>query len=264
MMKDVDGLSRHIDPLIHRYLVQTYIMRAADTTQQPFAYCHDTFASCSNPRRVVASDTTVITKSSFTLPFFPIVHHSPINFISTPTLQLVPPLQPKLPLFHHNIISEGILWLFFDSITRFLGSLLSHWPAGSVRHYIFETELRHYHLSIFLSSSPPPKYATLLHLFYHLQLLKNITIDLPLPTELPIVSRLVLTHGTTLITTLGTTLALPLVLPWHYPRHYQWYYPRHSQSFFVLYFATISGYFTAFSFSLYYGHRFHISPTIIS
>ena len=30
-MKDVDGLSRHIDPLIHRYLVQAYIKRAKDT-----------------------------------------------------------------------------------------------------------------------------------------------------------------------------------------------------------------------------------------
>ena len=60
-MKDVDGLSRHIYQLIHRYLVQAYTMRAADTTQRPFAYCHDTFTSCSNSRRVVTSDTTVVT-----------------------------------------------------------------------------------------------------------------------------------------------------------------------------------------------------------
>ena len=91
MMKDVNGLSRNIDPLIHRYIVQAYTMRAADTTQRPFAYCHDTFTSCSNPRRVIASDTTAVTKLSSTLPPFPNIHHSSINFISTPILQLVPP-----------------------------------------------------------------------------------------------------------------------------------------------------------------------------
>ena len=46
MIKDVDGLSCHIDPLIHRYLVQTYHMRANDNVLRPFAYCHDTFTTC--------------------------------------------------------------------------------------------------------------------------------------------------------------------------------------------------------------------------
>ena len=120
---------------------------------------------------------------------------------------------------------EDILWLYFDSVTAFPDSLLSHWPDGSVRHYILETDLRHYHLSTSLSSSPPPKYTTLSHLFYNLQLLKNLTVDLTLstalstslpmapPTELPIVSRLVLIHDTTLETTFDTTLILPLALP---------------------------------------------------
>jgi len=79
MMEDVDGLSQHIDPLIHRYLVQAYTIRAADTAQRPFAYFHDTFTYFSNPRRVVASDTTVVTRSSSTPPLLPIVHHSSIN-----------------------------------------------------------------------------------------------------------------------------------------------------------------------------------------
>ena len=74
----------------------------------------------------------------------------PIDFISTPISQSVPPLQPKLPLFHHIVPPEDILWLPFDSITTSLDSLLSHWPANSVRHYIFETDFRHYHLSTFL------------------------------------------------------------------------------------------------------------------
>ena len=79
MMKDVVGLSRYIDSLFYRYLVQAYTMRAADTAQRSFAYCHDTFTSCSNPRRVVASDTIVVTKLSSTLSPLLIVHHSPVN-----------------------------------------------------------------------------------------------------------------------------------------------------------------------------------------
>ena len=80
-----------------------------------------------------------------------------------------------ITLFHLN---EDILWLSFDSVTTFLGSLFSHWLGGYVRHHIFETDLRQHHLSTFLSASPQPKYTTLSHLFYHLQLLNNITVDL--------------------------------------------------------------------------------------
>ena len=156
----MDELSRYIDPLIHRYLVQAYTMRPADTAQRPFAHCCDTFTSCSNPRSVIASDTTVVAKRSSTLPSLPIVHHSLINFFSIPNLQSVP-LQHKPPLFHHIIPPKDIRWLSFDSVTMPIGSLLSHWPAGSVHHYIFETDLRHYHLSTFLSSSLKPKYIIL-------------------------------------------------------------------------------------------------------
>ena len=99
MMKDVDWLSRYIDLLIHRYLDQSYSMRAADTVQRYFAYCHDTFTSSSNPRRFVSSDTIVVTKSSSTLSPIPLVHHAPINLISTPILQSVPPLRHKPPIF---------------------------------------------------------------------------------------------------------------------------------------------------------------------
>ena len=126
MMKDVDWLSRYIDLLIHRYLDQSYSMRAADTVQRYFAYCHDTFTSSSNPRRFVSSDTIVVTKSSSTLSPIPLVHHAPINLISTPILQSVPPLRHKPPIFYHSFPTEDILWLSFDSVTKFLGSLLSH------------------------------------------------------------------------------------------------------------------------------------------
>ena len=49
MMKDVDGLSRHINALIHRYLTQAARMRADDVAQRPFVYSYDAFNTCSNP-----------------------------------------------------------------------------------------------------------------------------------------------------------------------------------------------------------------------
>ena len=172
-MKDVDRLSRNIGPLIHRYLVQSYTMRAEDTAQQPFVYCRDTFTSYLIHVVSLPPTQPLSQKSSSTLPPLPTVHHSSINFISAPILQSVPSLRHKPPILHHIVPPENILWWSFDSVSTSLDPLLSHWTDGSIRHYIFENDLRHYHLSTFLSSSPQPKYTKLSHLFYHLQLLKK-------------------------------------------------------------------------------------------
>ena len=43
MMKYVDGLSRHIDVLIHRHLTQAARMRANDVAQRLFVYSYDAF-----------------------------------------------------------------------------------------------------------------------------------------------------------------------------------------------------------------------------
>ena len=66
-MKDVDGLSCHIDPLIHRCLVQVYHMRANDNAQRPLAYCHDTLPFVLT--HVVSLSPTQLLSQSH-LPFF--------------------------------------------------------------------------------------------------------------------------------------------------------------------------------------------------
>ena len=45
MMKDVDSVYRHIDPLIHRYLVGAAVLHSADKILRPFAYNYDVFFS---------------------------------------------------------------------------------------------------------------------------------------------------------------------------------------------------------------------------
>ena len=82
MMKDVDGLSRHIDILIHRYLTQASRMRLADIAQRPFTYSFDFFISYSNLRRVTVSIITITTIALSTLSLLSIIHHSPIHFTS--------------------------------------------------------------------------------------------------------------------------------------------------------------------------------------
>ena len=64
MMNDVDGLSRYIDILIHRYPTQASRMHLADIAKRPFAYSFDSFISCSNPYRVTASEITIPTEAS--------------------------------------------------------------------------------------------------------------------------------------------------------------------------------------------------------
>ena len=47
-MKDVDGISRHNDPLIHRYIVQANHTRTDDMAIRLFSYSCDLFFTCFN------------------------------------------------------------------------------------------------------------------------------------------------------------------------------------------------------------------------
>ena len=105
MIKDMDDLSGHIDLLIHRYLTQSSLMQTDDVIQRPFVYSYDYFYTCSNPRHITASDTTMVTKESSLLPSLSIIPHSPINFISTPAAQSYSALSPKAHTFHHIVPS---------------------------------------------------------------------------------------------------------------------------------------------------------------
>ena len=102
-MKNVDGFSRHIDVLIHRYLTQAARMRADDVAQRPFVYSYDASNTCSNPRRITTSNVTIVTKSSSILPALSIIHHSPINFTSMYTVQSYPINKPTSHNFHHIV-----------------------------------------------------------------------------------------------------------------------------------------------------------------
>ena len=64
MMKDIDSVCRHIDPLIHHYLVDAAVERSDDIMLRSFAYNFDVFSRCTDPRHVshhdVISDTVTV------------------------------------------------------------------------------------------------------------------------------------------------------------------------------------------------------------
>ena len=70
MIKNVNGVCRHIDPLIHRYLVDATIMRFKDITLRPFSYNFNVFSQYPNPRHVPQHDvlTAIETVSRFLPP----------------------------------------------------------------------------------------------------------------------------------------------------------------------------------------------------
>ena len=132
MMKDIDGLSRHIDIFIHRYLTHARSIRLADIALRPFAYSFDSFISWSSPRRVTASDIAITAEVSSTLFLLFIIHHSPINFTSTSILRSYSVPKPISNTCHHIVPPEDIIWLSFESINTSFGSLLSLCSRGTV------------------------------------------------------------------------------------------------------------------------------------
>ena len=52
MNKDVDVVSRYIDPLIDKYFVIDFDVRTDDIRVRPFAYNFDVFLNYANPRHV--------------------------------------------------------------------------------------------------------------------------------------------------------------------------------------------------------------------
>ena len=101
MIKDVDGLSRHIDIRIHHYLTQSSRMCLADLALRPFSYSFYWFNSCYNPCRVTTFAITITTEASSTLPPVSIIHHSPILFTFKSIIQSYSVPKPISHTFHH-------------------------------------------------------------------------------------------------------------------------------------------------------------------
>ena len=96
MMKDVDGVCRHIDPLIHCYLVDAAVLHSADKMLRPFAYKFDVFSRCSNPRHLSQHDVLSDTDTVSTVPTPSVLYRYPIRFASHLNSLLTEPHPPAL------------------------------------------------------------------------------------------------------------------------------------------------------------------------
>ena len=133
MMKDFDGLSRHIDILIHRYLTQSSSIHLADIAKRPFTYSFNSFIFCSNLNRVTASDITITTKASSTFSSLLIIQYSPLHFTLLPH-----------PFFNHipfqSLLHIPITVLF--PLKTLFYSLLTQLLPLSVHYFLFGLEER--------------------------------------------------------------------------------------------------------------------------
>ena len=80
MVKDVDSISRCVDPLIHQYKMTAFRLHSEDVTKRSFTYNFDAFARCTNPRHFSVSDALSISTTTASITSFSTLYHSPIQF----------------------------------------------------------------------------------------------------------------------------------------------------------------------------------------
>ena len=114
MMKNVDVVSRFIDPLTHKFLVTGFNVRTNNIRLRPFNYNFDVSSHCSNFRHIYDTDLLPEHTTVSTVPTPLVLYHSAVCFslsISSINHASVPFSLPSI------VISPGhITLLSFDSI----------------------------------------------------------------------------------------------------------------------------------------------------
>ena len=127
--------------------------------------------------------TVLFIETTSTLSPLSTIHHSPLHLTSPSILQSYSFSKTIVHTFHHIVPLEDIIWLSFNSVTTFFGSLLYLWPGGTVAYFRFETNLHHHRIASFFSKSTLPQHTTLLYLLHHFKSFKNICSSSPLETQ---------------------------------------------------------------------------------
>ena len=166
MMKDVDGAYRHIDPLIHRYLVEATVMRSKDIMLRPFVYNVNVFSQWSNPRHFSQHDVSTAIETVSTIPTPSVFYHYLIRGFSP--LQSIPAQTHISSLTWIVVPPNDVVWLSFDSVVHSLGSHFLSWPDINVKHYMLETSELHFRIASSFNSHSSIRFTTLYHIFHHL------------------------------------------------------------------------------------------------
>ena len=174
MMKDVDGVCCHIEPLYIDILLTLLLCVPRTSFYDPLPITLIFFPTYSNPRHISHKDISPAfgTVSTITTPS--VLHYYPIHFSSN--LKSLPTTSNISPLLGFEVPPNNIISLSFDVIIHSFASELISWSGSIVQYYMLEkstlyfriASYLHFHSSLhfttrnmFLSSSwPPPLQST--------------------------------------------------------------------------------------------------------
>ena len=91
IIKDVDGISHYVDPLIYQYIITTALLHLEHVVIYPFEYSFDDLIHCNNSLHVTTSSSLLfifVTTSS--IPSTPTHYHTFIKFSNVFNFDSVP------------------------------------------------------------------------------------------------------------------------------------------------------------------------------
>ena len=165
MMKNVDATSSHIDPLIHTYLIVTFIMRTDDVHQRHLFYKFDFFWNFSNPHHVKYVD---ILPGHTTI--YIVLYHTFVWFLLGFSIHNTSVSSSLSRVF---VSPKDITWLLFNSVIHSFRSQLASWTDGIFKYYILETITLHYRVNFYISSGSFGRFTILSHFYYLLHRLHH-------------------------------------------------------------------------------------------
>ena len=164
MMKDVDGISRYVDPLVRQYNMIATCLHIDDVTKRPFAYSFDVFISSTNPRHVVSSSVLSISITTVSITPNFALSHSPIKFspvfITSLILSILLPDANSRVLSFPVVSSSKIALVYFDSVIDYLASILLTLEYNTLQHFICESNLIYVSIENTISSNVSISYTT--------------------------------------------------------------------------------------------------------
>ena len=98
MIKDVDSVSRCVDPFVHQDNMTVFRLHIEDVTKYPFAYSFDVFIRCVNPHHVLAADTLSLSISTVSITSISTLYHIPIKFFQVFSISLIPSILLSDPI----------------------------------------------------------------------------------------------------------------------------------------------------------------------
>ena len=214
MMKDVDSISRCIDPLVHQYNMTTVLLYNEDITKRPFVFSFDVLIRCVNPRHVTFSKTLSISITIASITSIFTLYHSPIKLFPVFLISLIPSillLDPKYRVSSFPAIPlSKITWISFDLVINYFAAILFYQEYNTLQHFICESNPLNFSIATTISHNASIFFITfqqcISSLQHQLSLLSSNIINRDLPNS-------VLLHNAIPNSVLLYSLLLHSVLP---------------------------------------------------